>query len=191
MRRWQVGALPATKKCYRVESRHGALTCLNHAEQHTALAAKLGQRITTVSHSAPTSLFPPLPGASVAINGTCLTVTEQRGPVLRFDVMAETLRRTNLGTLDVGSPVNFERRSASASTLPCCCTMQLLIGAALGRPASTLPWGSPGLRANGALLYSASHFRLLAPTRAARAWVTRLAGTRCRATCTPPPRSSR
>lgn len=45
----------------------------------------------------------------MAINGTCLTVTEQRGPVLRFDVMAETLRRTNLGALDVGSPVNFER----------------------------------------------------------------------------------
>ncbi|PRW32998.1 riboflavin synthase subunit alpha [Chlorella sorokiniana] len=48
-------------------------------------------------------------GASVAINGTCLTVTEQRGPVLRFDVMAETLRRTNLGALVVGTPVNFER----------------------------------------------------------------------------------
>ncbi|PSC76357.1 riboflavin synthase subunit alpha [Micractinium conductrix] len=48
-------------------------------------------------------------GASVAINGTCLTVVEQRGATLRFDVMAETLRRTNLGALDAGSAVNFER----------------------------------------------------------------------------------
>ena len=58
----------------------------------------------------PSAAPPSSPGASVAINGTCLTVTEQRGPVLRFDVMAETLRRTNLGALDVGTPVNFERR---------------------------------------------------------------------------------
>ena len=48
-------------------------------------------------------------GASVAINGTCLTVTSQQGACLRFDVMAETLRRTNLGALAPGAPVNFER----------------------------------------------------------------------------------
>lgn len=48
-------------------------------------------------------------GASVAINGTCLTVTQQQGTTLRFDVMAETLRRTNLGALQTGSTVNFER----------------------------------------------------------------------------------
>lgn len=48
-------------------------------------------------------------GASVAINGTCLTVVEQYDNVLRFDVIAESLRRTNLGLLDVGSAVNFER----------------------------------------------------------------------------------
>lgn len=41
-------------------------------------------------------------GASVAINGTCLTVTQQQGSTLRFDVMAETLRRTNLGALQEG-----------------------------------------------------------------------------------------
>ncbi len=48
-------------------------------------------------------------GASVAINGTCLTVVAQEGATLRFDVMGETLRRTNLGGLDSGSAVNFER----------------------------------------------------------------------------------
>lgn len=48
-------------------------------------------------------------GASVAINGTCLTVTAQEGATLRFDVMGESLRRTNLGGLEAGSAVNFER----------------------------------------------------------------------------------
>lgn len=48
-------------------------------------------------------------GASVAINGTCLTVVAQSGDVLRFDVIGETLKRTNLGALAPGSPVNYER----------------------------------------------------------------------------------
>ena len=48
-------------------------------------------------------------GASVAINGTCLTVTQQHGDELCFDLIVETLRATNLGSLAVGSVVNFER----------------------------------------------------------------------------------
>ncbi|KAK9824904.1 hypothetical protein WJX74_004875 [Apatococcus lobatus] len=48
-------------------------------------------------------------GASVAINGTCLTVTGSTDTQARFDVIAETLRLTNLGSLQEGSPVNFER----------------------------------------------------------------------------------
>lgn len=48
-------------------------------------------------------------GASVAINGTCLTVTEAREDALRFDVIEETLRATNLGDLVVGDEVNYER----------------------------------------------------------------------------------
>ncbi len=49
-------------------------------------------------------------GASVAINGTCLTVTgEEDGGVLTFDVISETLRLTNLGTLEPGDLVNVER----------------------------------------------------------------------------------
>ncbi|PNW82839.1 hypothetical protein CHLRE_06g296600v5 [Chlamydomonas reinhardtii] len=48
-------------------------------------------------------------GASVAINGTCLTVTHIAGDTLGFDVMMETLRATNLGGLQQGSVVNFER----------------------------------------------------------------------------------
>lgn len=42
-------------------------------------------------------------GASVAINGTCLTVTAIEQDVLSFDVMSETLRATSLGALQVGA----------------------------------------------------------------------------------------
>lgn len=48
-------------------------------------------------------------GASVAIDGTCLTVTAQQGHRLWFDAMQETLRLTTLGQLVPGSRVNFER----------------------------------------------------------------------------------
>src|SRR5690606_13372650 len=48
-------------------------------------------------------------GASVAINGTCLTVTRQEGATLYFDAMQETLRLTTLGDLKPGDKVNFER----------------------------------------------------------------------------------
>jgi riboflavin synthase len=48
-------------------------------------------------------------GASVAINGVCLTVVgwDQHG--VEFDVIDETLRLTNLGDLKVGNVVNVER----------------------------------------------------------------------------------
>ncbi|MDX1589641.1 MAG: riboflavin synthase subunit alpha [Oleiphilaceae bacterium] len=48
-------------------------------------------------------------GASVAINGACLTVVSQQGQTLWFDVMMETLACTTLGELVEGQKVNFER----------------------------------------------------------------------------------
>ena len=48
-------------------------------------------------------------GASVAHNGCCLTVTEANGRTARFDLMAETLDKTNLGRLKAGDLVNLER----------------------------------------------------------------------------------
>jgi riboflavin synthase len=48
-------------------------------------------------------------GASVAVNGACLTVVERAPGRLRFDVGPETLARTALGELAVGDPVNLER----------------------------------------------------------------------------------
>ncbi|MCW8829246.1 MAG: riboflavin synthase subunit alpha [Gammaproteobacteria bacterium] len=49
------------------------------------------------------------PGASVAHNGCCLTVTAIEGARVSFDLMQETLRVTNLGELKVGDRVNVER----------------------------------------------------------------------------------
>jgi riboflavin synthase len=48
-------------------------------------------------------------GASIAINGTCLTVTAQSGLDFSFDVIGQTLKLTNLGLLEKGSWVNVER----------------------------------------------------------------------------------
>ncbi|WP_394245071.1 riboflavin synthase subunit alpha [Vibrio astriarenae] len=48
-------------------------------------------------------------GASVAHNGCCLTVTEVKGDSVKFDLMQETLRITNLGELSIGDFVNIER----------------------------------------------------------------------------------
>lgn len=47
-------------------------------------------------------------GASIAVNGCCLTVTQAVGDIASFDLLAETLRLTNLGDLKVGSLVNLE-----------------------------------------------------------------------------------
>jgi riboflavin synthase len=48
-------------------------------------------------------------GDSIAVNGTCLTVTGIAPPAFTADVMAETLARTGLGALAPGSRVNLER----------------------------------------------------------------------------------
>jgi riboflavin synthase len=48
-------------------------------------------------------------GNSIAVNGACLTLAAKRGSVLRFDVLNETLARTNFGELKAGSLVNLER----------------------------------------------------------------------------------
>ncbi len=48
-------------------------------------------------------------GESLAVNGVCLTVAAHRGKQVMFDVLDETLLRTNLGDLRNGDPVNLER----------------------------------------------------------------------------------
>lgn len=49
------------------------------------------------------------PGDSIAVNGVCLTVVDVANGSFSADVMRETLARSALGSLRVGSPVNLER----------------------------------------------------------------------------------
>jgi riboflavin synthase len=56
-------------------------------------------------------------GASVAVNGVCLTATRVEGSIARFDVIAETLSCTNLGDLAVGALVNVERSMTLADEI--------------------------------------------------------------------------
>lgn len=52
-------------------------------------------------------------GESLAVNGCCLTVTASDEKGLLFDLLEETVRRTNLGELTEGSVVNLERALAA------------------------------------------------------------------------------
>jgi riboflavin synthase len=56
-------------------------------------------------------------GDSIAVNGVCLTVVDNTGGVVTFDVMGETLRRSSLGVLRPGSGVNLERSATLGGRL--------------------------------------------------------------------------
>lgn len=61
--------------------------------------------------------FSVAPGASVNVDGACLTLESSRGNVLYFTAVRETLSRTTLGTLRVGGSVNLERALALSGRL--------------------------------------------------------------------------
>lgn len=83
----------------------------------TGLVEEVGQVIASTSQGSAREFVIQAPlvagdatlGASIAINGCCLTVTRRTGDQLAFDAGEETLRRTNLGELRPGSRVNLER----------------------------------------------------------------------------------
>ncbi|HEX3682263.1 MAG TPA: riboflavin synthase [Bryobacteraceae bacterium] len=56
-------------------------------------------------------------GASIAVNGACLTAVELAADRFSADLAPETLKRTNLGDLKPGSPVNLERPLRANSRL--------------------------------------------------------------------------
>jgi len=56
-------------------------------------------------------------GDSIAVNGVCLTVVEVADGAFTADVMHETLRRSSLGKLALGDPVNLERAAAVGQRL--------------------------------------------------------------------------
>jgi riboflavin synthase len=56
-------------------------------------------------------------GDSIAVNGCCLTLTSRRGDRLTFDLLEETIARTNLKTLRQKDPVNVERALSAEGRL--------------------------------------------------------------------------
>lgn len=56
-------------------------------------------------------------GDSISTNGVCLTVTNIYENKFEADIMAETLRKSNLGKLNIGSKVNLERALSIQSRL--------------------------------------------------------------------------
>jgi riboflavin synthase len=56
-------------------------------------------------------------GDSISVNGVCLTVTDVTDGIWSADVMAESLRRSGLGELRDGDPVNLERAVTAATRL--------------------------------------------------------------------------
>jgi len=56
-------------------------------------------------------------GDSIAVNGTCLTVVEFTNDSFAMDLSQETLDRTALGSLSVGSPVDLERALTPTSRI--------------------------------------------------------------------------
>ena len=56
-------------------------------------------------------------GASVGLNGVCMTVTAIDGHKVHFDAMQETLSLTTLGNLAVGDRVNVERSASQGAEI--------------------------------------------------------------------------
>lgn len=84
----------------------GRVEALDHG--HTGARLRIGCK-TVLSDAAE--------GASIAVNGVCLTVTALGADGFSADLAPETLRRSNLGDLGAGSLVNLERPLLPTSRL--------------------------------------------------------------------------
>lgn len=91
----------------------------------TGIVEELGsvQAVTDLGDAARLAIVGPTvtsdarPGDSIAVNGVCLTVVDIADGAFTADVMLETLRRSSLGALAPGSPVNLERAARVDSRL--------------------------------------------------------------------------
>ena len=75
----------------------------NYATQFHVAAPRIAEKVQT--------------GDSLAVNGCCLTVVSRREGELTFDLLEETLDRTNLKTLGPGDLINLERALAADGRL--------------------------------------------------------------------------
>jgi riboflavin synthase len=82
--------------------------------EETGIARAVGSRLTVECR---TVLSDAVAGASIAVNGVCLTAIDITRDSFSADLAPETLRRSNLGDLRVGSRVNLERAVSLAQRL--------------------------------------------------------------------------
>jgi riboflavin synthase len=85
----------------------GEVTSLIDAGGDSAVIAVRGPLVTSDARH----------GDSISVNGVCLTVIDNENGVFTADVMGESLRRSSLGALRVGSQVNLERAALAGSRL--------------------------------------------------------------------------
>ena len=83
----------------------------------TVLWIRATERGTQLQIAAPNVASAVRKGDSVAVNGCCLTVTKQRDEQITFDLLQETLDRTNLRRLRPDSRVNLERALSANGTI--------------------------------------------------------------------------
>jgi len=93
----------------------GNLVSIRATEAETPVRRKVASRrkLSVLQIAAPGIARKVRPGDSVAVNGCCLTVSARHGRILTFDLLQETLERTNLRTLRRKSDVNLERALAA------------------------------------------------------------------------------
>jgi riboflavin synthase len=72
------------------------------------VAVRASDRGTELEIAAPSTAKKTRSGGSIAVNGCCLTLTSRRGDRLTFDLLKETISRTNLKKLRRKDPVNLE-----------------------------------------------------------------------------------
>ena len=78
-------------------------------EVGTIVAVRAHDQRTELQIAAPRIAKDVTAGESIAVNGCCLTLTSCRSDFLTFDLLEETIARTNLHDLRQDSPVNLER----------------------------------------------------------------------------------
>jgi riboflavin synthase len=78
-------------------------------EVGTVVAVRAHDHRTELQIAAPRTAKNVILGESIAVNGCCLTLTSCRNDCLSFDLLEETMARTNLYNLRQNSPVNLER----------------------------------------------------------------------------------
>ena len=78
-------------------------------EVGTVAAVRTGNRSTRLQIAAPQIAKQTRTGDSIAVNGCCLTLASRRGNDLTFDLLEETIARTNLKKLRRNDQINLER----------------------------------------------------------------------------------